>query len=295
VSQPTETTAMVALLRSGALPWQRYADLVEEAGSALRVLTEETARIDDQTTLFAPDVERLLSQAQAEIEGWEAVGMELLTVLDDGYPDNLRAVYDRPPLLFLAGRLLPTDARSLAIIGSRDATPAGLEFAAEIASHIVDAGFTVASGLAAGIDTAAHTTALQRGGRTIAVIGTGLERVYPPENETLQRQIAATGAVISQFWPDAGPSRRSFPMRNAVMSGVTLGSVVVEASHTSGARLQARIALAHGRVVFLHARLVERESWAAEFATRPGTHVVERPNEIVEITERLTADNALVE
>ncbi len=295
MSQPTETAAVVALLRSGALPWQRYADLVEEAGSALRVLTEEAARVDNQTTLFAPDVDRLLSQAQAEIDGWEATGMELLTVLDDGYPDNLRAVYDRPPLLFAAGRLLPADARSLAVIGSRDASPAGVETAAEIARHLVDAEFTVASGLAAGIDTAAHTAALQRGGRTIAVIGTGLERVYPPENEELQRQISASGAVISQFWPDAGPSRRSFPMRNAVMSGFTLGSVVVEASHTSGARLQARIALAHGRLVFLHDRLIERESWAAEFATRPGTHIVARPDEIIEITERLTADSALVE
>jgi DNA processing protein len=295
VGQRTETAAMVALLRSGALPWQRYADVVEEAGSALRVLADATEGIANQTSLFAPDVERLLSEAEAEIAGWEAAGIELLTLLDDGYPDNLRTVHDRPPLVFVAGRLLPADTRSLAVIGSRNASPAGIETATEIATRILGSGYTVVSGLAAGIDTAAHTTALRGGGRTVAVIGTGLERVYPPENAALQQEIATAGAVISQFWPDAAPSRRSFPMRNAVMSGVTLGSVVVEASHTSGARLQARLALAHGRLVFLHRRLVEGEQWATEFATRPGTYVFDTADQITEITERLIADGALVD
>jgi DNA processing protein len=197
--------------------------------------------------------------------------------------------------VFIAGRLLPCDGRSIAVIGSRKATPGGIEEAARIADHLLDAGYTVVSGLATGIDTAAHTAALRRGGRTVAVIGTGLQRAYPPENAPLQRQIAETGAVVSQFWPDAMPSRRSFPMRNAVMSGLTLGSVVVEASHTSGARLQARLALAHGRLVFLHRTLASREPWAREFAARPGTHVFDQPSQITEITERLTADSALVE
>jgi DNA processing protein len=286
---------MVALLRSGTLPWQRYADLVEEAGSAVRLLAGEAPRAGDQTTLFAPDADRLMAEAQAEVDDWEAAGIDLLTVLDDGYPDNLRAVHDRPPLVFVAGRLLPADAKSLAVIGSRTATPAGIHVATKIASHLLEAGYTVVSGLAAGIDTAAHNAALQRGGRTIAVIGTGLERVYPPENAALQARIASAGAVVSQFWPDAVPSRRSFPMRNAVMSGLTLGSIVVEASQTSGARLQARLALAHGRLVFLHRRLVDREQWASEFAMRPGTHVFDTADEITEITERLTADSALVE
>ena len=286
---------MVALLRSGTLPWQRYADLVEEAGSAVHLLGYEAPRTGEQTTLFAPDAERLMAEARAELDGWRAAGIDVLTVLDDGYPDNLRTVHDRPPLVFVAGQLLPADAKSLAVIGSRTATPTGIEIATEIAIHLLQAGYTVVSGLAAGIDTAAHTAALRRGGRTVAVIGTGLEHAYPAENADLQAQIADAGAVVSQFWPDAKPSRRSFPMRNAVMSGLTLGSIVVEASHTSGARLQARLALAHGRLVFLHRRLVNREQWATEFATRPGTHVFETADEITEITERLTAESALVE
>ncbi|MBV9048974.1 MAG: DNA-processing protein DprA, partial [Solirubrobacterales bacterium] len=159
--------------------------------------------------------------------------------------------------------------------------------------HLVDQGYTVVSGLAAGIDTAAHTAALARGGRTIAVIGTGLNRSYPPENAPLQRRLARESAVVSQFWPEAPPSRRSFPMRNAVMSGLTLGTVVVEASQTSGARMQGRLALAHGRTVFLVDALLEQQ-WAREFSNRPGTHVVRSGPEITAVVERLTSPGALI-
>ena len=150
------------------------------------------------------------------------------------------------------------------------------------------------SGLAAGIDTAAHEAALAAGGRTVAVIGTGLRHSYPPENAALQRRIAAEGAVVSQFWPDAPPSRTTFPLRNAVMSGLALGTVVVEASFRSGARLQARLALAHGRPVFLW-RAVLDEPWAREVAQRPGVHVIDEPAQVMETVERLNAMDALVE
>ncbi len=153
--------------------------------------------------------------------------------------------------------------------------------------------FTVISGLAAGIDTAAHRAALQAGGRTIAVIGTGLGRAYPPQNADLQREIASTGAVVSQFWPDAGPSRQSFPLRNSVMSGLTLATVIVEAAATSGARVQARLALAHGRPVFLADSLLS-QVWARELADRPGTHVFCAPTEITDAIDRLTGPGALV-
>jgi len=162
-----------------------------------------------------------------------------------------------------------------------------------IAEHLVDTDYTVASGLAAGIDSAAHRAALDRGGRTVAVIGTGLRRSYPAQNADLQRRIATECAVISQFWPDAPPTKRSFPMRNAVMSGFALATVVVEASHTSGARMQARLALEHGRPVFLLESLLEHE-WAREYAERPGTHVVRAPEEITTLVDRLTSPGVLV-
>ncbi len=289
---------MVALLRMGGRPWTEYAELVEERGSAVAVLdnelTQAGAAAGGQTRLFSAGEEPLLARATADLARWSAAGMRLVTVLEPDYPPNLRAVHDRPPMVFVAGRLTPADARAVAVVGARRATEEGKTEAAAIAEHLVVCGYTVVSGLAAGIDTAAHTAALGSNGRTVAVIGTGLARSYPTENRDLQRRIAAECAVVSQFWPDAPPSRRSFPMRNAVMSGLALATVVVEASHTSGARMQARLALAQGRPVFLVASLVERQDWALEYATRPGTHVVRSPDEITAVIERLISPGSLV-
>jgi DNA processing protein len=219
--------------------------------------------------------------------------MRFHTVLDPDYPDNLRAVHDRPPFVFVSGALTPSDRRAIAVVGARVASPHGVWAARAIAEHLVDQSYTVVSGLAAGIDNAAHTAALARGGRTVAVIGTGLRRYYPPQHEELQRRIAAQCAVISQFWPDAPPSRRSFPMRNAVMSGISLATVVVEASLTSGSRIQARLALEHGRPVFLLESLLEHD-WARAFAAKPGARVIRSPDEITTFVERLTSAGALV-
>jgi DNA processing protein len=278
----SESAALVALLRGAKRPWQQYSDLVEAAGSAHAVLHQERGLLADDE----------LASAEHDLDRWRAKGIRTLTVLDSDYPENLRGVHDRPPLIFVAGRLEPGDARSVAVVGARAASDRGRVAARRIAEHLVDAGYIVVSGLAEGIDTAAHTGALERDGRTVAVIGTGLERFYPPQNESLQRTIATRGAVVSQFWPDAPPSRRSFPMRNAVMSGLTLASVIVEAAHTSGSRMQARLALAQGRPVLLVHSLLS-QPWARELAARPGTHVVRTPGEITSIVERLTSASAL--
>ncbi|MDQ6816357.1 MAG: DNA-protecting protein DprA [Actinomycetota bacterium] len=300
MSEPStiETAALVALLRIGKRPWSVYTDLVDTRGSAEAILREELAAETDRSSLFeqgdaARSVAALIARAAADLDVWSEEGMRVLTVLDPDYPENLRTVHDRPPLIFVAGRLTPTDPRSIAVVGARQATPTGLARARAIAEHLSQSGYTVASGLASGIDTAAHTAALASGGRTIAVIGTGLRRSYPPENARLQRRIAEECAVISQFWPNAPPTRRTFPMRNATMSGLTLATVVVEASHTSGSRMQARLALEHGRPVFLVDSLME-QAWARDCATRPGTRVVRFPEEITNAVERLTSSNPLV-
>jgi DNA processing protein len=278
-----ERAALVTLLKTAAKPWHAYAEAIEERASALAVLQEERG-------LFA---RYELDNAAAEVAGWEGSGLRLLTVLDAEYPENLRTVYDRPPLIFIAGSLRPSDARSVAVVGARAASPEGLARAQHITEHLASNGYTVISGLAAGIDTAAHTTALRQAGRTVGVIGTGLRRTYPPDNAELQRRIAEEGAVVSQFWPDSPPTATSFLSRNATMSGLALGTVVVEASHTSGARGQARLALEHGRPVFLPEPLLE-DDWAREFADRPGTHVVRCPDEITAAIERLNSAGALV-
>lgn len=279
---PEDRAALVALLAEARRPWQDYSALVEEAGGALTVLEEEHG-------LLAPE---RLADATAQLIGWEARGLTLVTVLDPGYPENLRAVHDRPPLLFIAGALEPRDARSVAVVGTRQPTARGLRLAKAIAGRLAEHGFTVVSGLAAGIDTAVHTAVLEVGSRTLAVIGTGLDHAYPPQNRTLQRTIACRHAVLSQFWPQAPPSKRSFPMRNAVMSGLTLATVVVEASRTSGTRVQAKRALAQGRPVLLHAALLSQD-WARELAARPATHVIETPVQAAETVARLTDAGAL--
>lgn len=293
-----ERAALVALLRTGRRPWLEYAELVEELGSASQALQRELeAPPDGQTSLLPAEPrtsDELTASAAADLERWDADGMRLVTVLDPDYPPNLKGVHDRPPILFIAGHLTPADARGVAVVGARKATAPGINQAAQMAGHLVDAGYTVVSGLAAGIDTAAHTGALKHQGRTVAVIGTGLARSYPPENRDLQRHIANECAVVSQFWPDTPPSKRTFPMRNAVMSGIALATVVVEASDTSGARMQARLALAQGRPVFLQDTLVERQPWAQQAARRPGTHVIHDPQAITQALERLISTSPLV-
>ena len=289
-----ERAALVALLRLGRGEPADWARQLEHEGGVLALLHRELSESEGQGTLLAEDPEPLLRQAQADIDGWSAEGLRLLTVLDADYPQNLREVHNRPPLLFTAGSLGPEDERSLAVIGSRQASTAGLAAAAQMAEALVAAGFVVVSGLARGIDTTAHKAALAAGGRTLAVVGAGLRRCYPPENEGLQRRIAVTGAVISQFWPEAPPSRHSFPSRNAVMSGIARGTVIIEASVRSGARVQARLALAQGRPVFL-ARALLTQDWAAELAQRTGVHIFDDPRRVIDIVRRLDATDALVE
>jgi DNA processing protein len=298
VTAADERAAMVALLRTGRRSWLEYAALVEDLGSATTALQQELeSEPDGQASLIPAEpltTNELIANATADLDRWDAQGMRLVSVLDPEYPPNLRAVHDRPPMLFIAGHLTREDGKAVAVVGARQATASGVRHAKDIAEHLVDAGYTVVSGLAAGIDTAAHTAALSNGGRTVAVIGTGLRRAYPPENQALQRLIAQQCAVVSQFWPDAPPSKRTFPMRNAVMSGIALATVVVEASNTSGARMQARLALAQGRPVFLLNDLVERQAWANQAAARPGTHVIHEPPEITKALERLISPGSLV-
>jgi DNA processing protein len=281
-----EHAAVVALLRTGRRRPREYVQLLEQAGSALAVLEAELGGSDSaQTTLLPESPEPVLKHAAAELAQWHADGFEVVTVLDDGYPPNLRKVHDRPALLFIAGRLAAEDERSIAVIGARHASEAGLELGAAFASDLVRNGWVVASGLAAGIDASAHRAALDHGGRTLAVIGTGLRQSYPPENARLQHTIAERCVVISQFWPESPPARESFPMRNAVMSGISRGSVVIEASERSGARVQTRLALAHGRPVFLHQRLTV-QGWAADLAGQPHVYVVTSAADVLAVLER---------
>ena len=200
---------------------------------------------------------------EEELELAANAGAGLVTVLDAGYPENLRSVADLPPFLFYRGNLdHEADARSVAVVGTRQVSDIGVSRARRAARELGDAGYTITSGLARGVDTAAHQTALHFGRRTIAVVGTGITRCYPKENCALAEEIAAQGVIFSQFWPSRSPGRDTFPRRNHVTSAISLGSVVIEASGTSGAKMQARVAAEQGRHVLLLRSLVDSQPWA---------------------------------
>ncbi|MGW6599170.1 DNA-processing protein DprA [Streptomyces sp. NPDC055036] len=277
MDQELERAALVALLRRGDRSWSEITDQVEVVGSARTVL-EDVLDTTGQGSLFDTQPPADLDAGIAEIAAWEREGMRLVTILDEDYPLYLRLVHQRPPFLFLRGASVEDDLR-VAVVGTRTPTPEGVAHARAIAGGLAERGVTVVSGLAAGIDTAAHGTALAVGGRTVGVIGTGLRRSYPAQNARLQQEIAERGLLLSQFWPDSPPTKASFPMRNAVMSGYSLATVVVEAAYRSGARMQARLALEHGRRVFLMRSLMTHE-WAREYASRPNTTVIDGPDDV---------------
>lgn len=226
---------------------------------------------------------------EARVAHWRGelgrLDAQLVSVLDDEYPANLRMIHDHPPFLFVRGSLLPADDRAIAVVGTRRPSADGLRAAQRIAGALAGRGITVVSGMAAGIDTAAHAGALNAGGRTLAVFGTGIRRVYPAGNRGLASAIAASGATLSQFWPDMEPSRWSFPVRNIVTSGLSVGTVVVEAGPTSGARQQAEHALRHGKRLFLLQRLVEHQQWARDLMGVPGVVAIDDVDAIVSAVE----------
>ena len=293
-----ETLAtVVALVRADRRPGHRIAEDLE-GGTPPRALLERAlagaADRGQQSLLITPEgLGEVVAHARAELAAWRTEGINVCSVLDPAYPSTLREVHDRPPLLFAAGRMRPGSDPAIAVIGSRSASAAGLKRASDVARHLVDRDFVVVSGLATGVDRAAHVAALKHDGRTIAVIGTGLRHSYPRENADLQSLIATSDVVVSPFWPDTTASRETFPIRNGVMSGLSLASVIVEAGVTSGARIQARLALAHGRPVFLAETLIS-QSWAQTLAARPAVHVYREPAEITEVIERRIEPRGLI-
>jgi len=284
----TRDNAALLLLQRLVKP-RRAAELLEEHGEPIPALFAIDGA--NQLTLETADAtshEAQIDEVLSELEALEAMGVSVLTVLDDAYPQNLRLVYDRPLVLWVRGELREGDDRSVAVVGTRRASSAGLERARQIANQLVEARYVVVSGLAAGIDTASHVATLEAGGRTIAVIGTGLQHAFPKQNADLQRRLGEESAVLSQFEPSQEARKWTFPMRNAVMSGIARATIVVEATYTSGARMQARLALEHGRPVVLMESLLEHE-WARDYAARPGVRVVAEVAEVVDHLDRLYA------
>jgi DNA processing protein len=283
-----DQTELLALCRIKGVSWHFIAREAQRPGGLERLLagrsSEEGPEARKALELLDSAHEELPEHRQVVrdmVSSATADGTRLTTVLDDDYPINLRVIENLPPFLFYRGELHPDDAYSVAVVGTRSPSPEGLARAQRMASLLAAKGVTVLSGLARGIDTVAHEACLDAGGRTIAVLGSGIRRIYPPENVTLAERIVAAGAVVSQFWPDAAPTSYTFPRRNVVTSGMGQGTVVVEASATSGAKMQARLAIEHGKQVFLLKSLVTERAWAKKYLSRPRVYEVTDVDDII--------------
>lgn len=221
-----------------------------------------------------------------EFDLMKECGVRIITMFDRDYPSNLKNIYDPPILLYVKGDLQPEDNIAVAIVGSRGASYYGISTTERLAWELVDSGFTIVSGMARGIDTASHRGALKAKGRTIAVLGSGLNFIYPPENKKLAEKIAASGAVVSEFPMQTSPDRQNFPMRNRIISGLSLGVVVVEAARYSGSLITANMALEQGREVFAvpgSARALY--SQGTHRLLRQGAKLVETAEDVVEELE----------
>jgi len=210
-------------------------------------------------------------------------GVEILVEGGPGYPRLLGQIADPPGVLFVRGRLEPCDALAVAIVGSRHATAYGRRVAHQLAGGLARAGYTVISGLARGIDHAAHRGALDAGGRTIAVLGSGVLEIYPPEHADLALEVVGQGALMSEVPPLSSPHAGAFPSRNRIVSGLTLGTVVVEAADRSGALITARLAGEQGREVFaVPGPIDSRTSRGCHRLIRDGAKLVETIDDVLE-------------
>ena len=217
--------------------WRASASDLEAAGLDRRTV----AAILECRARISPEEER---------EKLEQAGVSAFTLRDAAYPPRLKEIYDPPPVLYIRGALLPVDERSVAVVGTRKATAYGREAASTLAGDLARHGVTIVSGLARGIDAVAHRAALEAGGRTIAVLANGLDIVYPPEHRGLSAEVEAHGALLSEHPLGTRPDASHFPRRNRILSGMTLGTLVVEAGEVSGALWTVSHALEQDREVF---------------------------------------------
>jgi DNA processing protein len=223
------------------------------------------------------------------------LGIKVLTWDDDGYPARLREVTPSPPVLYFRGNIHPDDHWAVAIVGTRRITSYGQQVTERIATKLSHAGIAIVSGLARGIDSVAHQAALDSGGRTIAVLGCGVDRIYPPENRKLAGKILERGALLSDYPPGTPPEASNFPPRNRIISGLSMATVVVEAGKRSGALITASYAAEQGREVFaVPGNVLAPQSRGTNRLIRDGARILLDPQEILEVLDltRVTEQSA---
>jgi DNA processing protein len=285
--------ALVALNMTEHVGPVRLRQLLEVFGEATAILQASKSQltrvpgIGDEVADSIASWEKNVDLA-GELKRIADFGCSIVIQTDEDYPSLLRQIYDPPMVLYVKGRLLPADKNSVALVGARTSTPYGSETARKLAYQLAYIGVTVVSGGARGIDSAAHQGALTAKGRTIAVLGTGINLIFPAENAALFERIAASGALVTQFPFNRPADRQSFPIRNRIVAGMTLGTVVVEANLTSGALITANMAADCGRQVFaVPGRVDSPRSKGCHDLIKKGAKLCEGPEDILSEFEYL--------
>ena len=269
----------------GSISVKRLLSYFGRPSNIFKACKEELCRVEG---ISAKKTEAIIKARQTidverEFELAQSNGIKIITILDSAYPENLKNIYDPPPVLYVKGDLSECDYNSVAIVGSRRASFYGLSTASRLSSELCSLGITVVSGLARGIDTSAHKGALSAQGRTIAVLGSGILKLYPSENKKLAESISESGAVISEFSLETPPLPKNFPRRNRIISGLSLGVVVVEAARNSGALITADSALQQSREVFaVPGKMDSSTSVGTHSLIKQGAKLVSNVEDIIE-------------
>jgi DNA processing protein len=279
--------ALLDFFGDAAIAWQAPPDALREAGLSQK-LVDQLVQLRSQV-----DLTRIWKHIQAQ-------GINVLTWDDEDYPRRLKEIDQPPPVLYLRGALQLEDEWAVAIVGTRRLTAYGRQVTEEVAAALARNGVTVVSGLARGVDAVAHQTAVKQGGRTLAVLGSGVDRVYPPEHARLAEQIAQQGALISDYAPGTPPEGPNFPPRNRIISGLSLAVVVTEAGLDSGALITATFAAEQGRDVFaVPGSILAPQSQGANRLIQDGARPLLSPQDVLEtldlskVTEQRVARTVL--
>jgi DNA processing protein len=268
----------------GNLLCKRLIDAFDSPENVIHAAHQDLLQVEGVSERLITAIKRhtLPESAKKELDKAQRKGFKILTLKDRDYPALLLQIPDPPPCLYVYGHLAATN-KNISIVGSRNATQYGIDTTQRLSHDLATLGMTIVSGMARGIDTAAHEGALMAQGNTIAVLGSGLERIYPKENEALFHRIAENGAVISEFQLSAEPEAHHFPLRNRVISGLSLGSVIVEATLRSGSLITARLAAEQNREVFAVPGSVNSfKSTGTHTLIKQGAKLVEQAADIME-------------
>jgi len=283
----TRLEALVALNMAGSIGSVRLKNLLEYFHSPQEIFeaaVEKLVAVSGIGENLASRISSLKKEDLAkELDLARKLALKIITFEDAAYPENLKNIPGLPIVLYVKGDIKPQDSLSIGIVGSRQASFYGLSAAGKFASELAAAGFTIVSGMARGIDTSAHRAALKAGGRTIAVMGSGFNNIYPPENKEFAEEISRSGAVISEFPLNEKPLKENFPRRNRVISGLSLGVLVAEAAKNSGALITADFALEQGREVFaLPGKIDSAGSFGTNTLIKQGAKLVTQVTDILE-------------